>query len=199
MSNGTTSRVDYSFQHKKCVRRPSSFDMHDSKQVFSELSINEGDIFLDMGCGAGDYTKRASQSVGDSGLVYAMDIREDMIESLRAEVNSQGFRNIKTIVADITAPLPIESQSIDICLLSTVLHAVEMDNRRTIFSELHRILKYGGRVAIIECKKEDMPFGPPKHMRLSPEEVERAMTQYGFEMINLVDLGYNYMIQCSAK
>jgi hypothetical protein len=55
-------------------------------------------------------------------------------------------------------------------------------------------LKPGGRLAIIECKKEEQPFGPTFPIRLSPEELESSIARYGFERPELVDLGYNYMI-----
>ena len=101
------------------------------------------------------------------------------------------------MTADIAAaPLPIEGDSIDVCFVATVLHALDLaKDGDTLFNEIRRVLKPGGRVVIIECKKEDMLFGPPLHMRLSTEELEDSMTPYGFERTSLVDLGYNYMIQ----
>jgi ubiquinone/menaquinone biosynthesis C-methylase UbiE len=57
-----------------------------------------------------------------------------------------------------------------------------------LLNEICRVLKPGGQLAIIECKKEEMPFGPPLHMRLSWEEIEDEVTQYGFEKIDAVIL-----------
>jgi len=37
-------------------RKPSSFFMHDPHLIFEELDLKEGDSFLDLGCGTGDYT-----------------------------------------------------------------------------------------------------------------------------------------------
>jgi ubiquinone/menaquinone biosynthesis C-methylase UbiE len=174
----------------------SSFWIHDPEVVFNALSLKEGDCFLDMGCGPGDYVIQASKTVGDSGVVYALDKWQHLLDGLTEKADSQGLRNIKAIACDITGPLPIEDGCVDVCLLSTVLHIFNLSEvGKTIFNEIKRVLKPGGRVAIIECKKENQPFGPPKHMRLSPQDVEASITKYGFEKVGLADLGYNYMIQ----
>ncbi len=91
--------------------------------------------------------------------------------------------------------LPVDDESVDLCFISTVLHSLDLaDVEKSLFSEIHRVLKPGGRVAIIECKKEAQPFGPPMSLRLSPEEIDGSMARYGFRKMDLFDLGYNYMI-----
>lgn len=170
--------------------------MHDSEFVFQELKLAEGDFFLDLGCGAGDYTIRAAQMVGDSGLVFALDIWDGVIDHLTEEATFQGLKNIKPMVADITGRLPIEDNTIDVCFIATVLHAMDFEkNKKNLFNEIQRVLKPNGRLAIIECKKEDQPFGPRMQSRLSPEELTPIAIQSGFQQIAFSDLGYNYLIQ----
>ncbi|OPY54565.1 MAG: S-adenosyl-L-methionine-binding protein [Methanosaeta sp. PtaU1.Bin112] len=186
-------RCDRHDQHKK---GKSSFWMQDSDLVFRKLDLQSGDFFLDLGCGPGDYSIRASQIIGNSGRVYALDRNPDSIADLRNKVVSEGLKNITAEVCDISGPLPVKDGSVDICFLSTVLHSLNLaDVEETLFSEIRRVLKPSGRVAIIECKKEVQPCGPPIDMRISPEELEGIITQYGFERISLTDLGYNYLIQ----
>jgi tRNA-Thr(GGU) m(6)t(6)A37 methyltransferase TsaA len=169
--------------------------MQNPEMVFDALALNEGDTILDMGCGPGDYAIRASEIVGDSGVVYALDRWQDVIEELAEKARSRGLKNIRAIVSDITERLPVDDESVDICFISTVLHSLNLtDIERALFGEVRRVLKRGGRLAIIECKKEEQPFGPPIAMRLSSEQLESSIVRYGFEMMDLVDLGCNYMI-----
>lgn len=170
--------------------------MQDPQLVFGELNLKEGDCFLDLGCGPGDYSIRASEIIGASGTVYSLDKNQDSIVDLNKRVVSGGLKNIKAEVCDIAGPLPIKDSGVDICFISTVLHSFNLtDVEKNLFSEVRRVLKPSGRVAIIECKKEAQPFGPPIGMRISPEELEGTITKYGFERISLGDLGYNYLIQ----
>ncbi|MBN1323987.1 MAG: class I SAM-dependent methyltransferase [Methanotrichaceae archaeon] len=186
---------------QKSLRRGrSSFWMHDPELVFAELALKEGDCFLDMGCGPGDYAIRASEIVGDSGAVYALDRWPDVIEDLAAKAKSRGLRKLKAIVSDISDPLPIKDECVDVCFISTVLHSLSLvDVGGIIFSEIRRVLRHGGRLAIIECKKEEQNVGPPIDMRLSPEQLEDPIARCGFEKEGLVDLGYNYLIKFTKK
>lgn len=202
MSNNRLCKTQCESDHanNKQKRGPSSFWMHDPELVFSELKLKEGDSFLDIGCGTGDYSVYASKIVGDSGIVYALDIQNKLINNLREKADLEGLSNINARVSDIAASLLIEDNIIDVCFISTVLHAVDLDEHgKRLFSEIRRVLKPDGRLVIIECKKEDLSRGPPLHMRISSEELENLVIQYGFEKINLIDLGFNYMIQFGVK
>lgn len=195
-----TDRAEHNGEqrHEHCRHNhgPSSFWMNDPKLIFSELNLKEADYFLDLGCGTGDYSIYASEIVGNSGIIYALDKWKNLVDDLQEKTGSQGRANIRTMVADITGALPIEDNCIDVCFLATVMHALNpTKDGNMLFNEIRRILKPEGRMAIIECKKEDMPFGPPLQMRLSAEEIENSVRPYGFEKMSTVDLGYNYMIQ----
>lgn len=190
----------HSFKHNpmqsSLSRGPSSYFMHDPEVIFKELNIKEGNRFLDLGCGAGDYSIQAAKLVGDSGIVYSLDKWEQIIDRVEKEVKKQGLMNVQTLVSSIEEPIPIDDDCIDICLISTVLHAIGLNECKDIlFNQIHRVLKPNGRIAIIEIKKTDTPFGPPMINRWSPGELEEIMKPYGFRKISYLDLGYSYMIQ----
>ncbi len=177
---------------ERCGKAPTSYYMHDANLVFTQLDIKEGENFLDLGCGAGDYSIKASEIVGESGNVYAVDKSAAIFENS----NLINRKNIKTIIADISQSIPVDDKKIDICLLSTVLHAMDLNKcKDKLFSEIKRILKPNGRLAIIECKKEISNFGPPFHMRISALEIDEMLKQYDFVKVSAIELGINYMIQ----
>ena len=174
----------------------SSFGMQDSKLIFKELELCEGDVFLDLGCGAGDYAMAAAKIVGDSGRVYALDRWEEVAKALSDKAKTNGLHNITALQSDIASKLPLEDKTIDTCLIAQVLHGINSpENTRNLIMEISRVLKPGGRLAILEMKKEDFGFGPPMHVRLLPEEVENITAQYGFKKINVVNFEYSYLIQ----
>ena len=185
---------------KGCLDRQkygvSSFYMHDSQRVFHEIGINEGQSFLDIGCGSGDYSIHAAKLVGHSGIVYSVDRWITVIDSLREKAVEHGLKNIKPMQCDITKGIPLEDHSVDVCLMATILHALDLtDTGNKIFSEIKRLLKKDGKLVTIDVKKEEMPFGPPMHLRLFPIQIENILKIYGFNKTQYIDLGYNYMMQ----
>jgi ubiquinone/menaquinone biosynthesis C-methylase UbiE len=174
--------------------------MHDVDLVFSSLSLKAGDVFLDMGCGPGDYVLHASHLVGETGRVYALDKWESMIAGISTQAAALGYGNITAKVADICAPLPLADGCVDVCLVATVLHALDIKRHGDVmFNEIRRVLMGKGRLAIINCKKEEQPFGPPLEKRFSPQQTEDIVRSYGFKKNSLIDLGYNYLIQFINK
>lgn len=175
-------------------RGPSSFRMQDPKLIFDEMKIVNNEVFLDLGCGAGDYALEASKRVGNEGIVYALDGVEGIINSLKEEVKIKGIKNILPIVSDITSALAVPNESVDVCFICTVLHALDLEGvKARLFEEICRVLKPDGRMFIVECKDEEMGFGPPLNTRISSIKLDQLVAEYHFEKVSYVDLGYNYM------
>lgn len=177
-----------------CFQRgPSSFHMQDPNIVFEKMALKKGDAFLDLGCGAGDYSICAAKIVGNTGNVYALDLYQNLLDNVCEEATKQGINNIHPVVSDIRRQIDILDSSINTCLIATVLHTIDFptENAR-LFSEIRRVLKPNGKLAVLECKKEDSMFGPPMSRRISPEELEKALGKYGFSKVSYTDLGTNY-------
>lgn len=110
-----------------------------------------------------------------------------------------GYANVCSMLADICGPLPLGDASVDVCLMATVLHTLDMArDGNAVLGEVRRVLKPTGRLAIINCKKETQPFGPPLEKRFSPLETEKLVMPCGFRTLEQVDLGFNYLIQFRA-
>jgi ubiquinone/menaquinone biosynthesis C-methylase UbiE len=192
---GEDRRPEHHGDRRHRGRGPSSAWLHDPKMVLGHLPLKPGDVFVDLGCGVGEYTLEAAAAVGPGGRVYALDKSSHLIDNLSQTIDSQALSNVTPLTTDITASLALDDGSVDAVFIATVLHIFDLKRvGPSIFSEVARILRPGGCLAIVECKKEHQPFGPPMHMRNSPDEIEAALVPYGFEKAGYVDLGYNYLI-----
>jgi ubiquinone/menaquinone biosynthesis C-methylase UbiE len=173
----------------------SSFELIDTEVLFRELRISHDMTFLELGCGRGAYSIEVSKRMENHGVVHAIDLWEDGIAILRERIAGGGYANVNAVVADIGRTIPIEDESVDTCLLATVLHdLVEISADHGALKEASRVLKPEATLAIVEFKKIDGPPGPPKAIRLSPEDVERMVIPHGFVKRSFADLGpYNYL------
>jgi ubiquinone/menaquinone biosynthesis C-methylase UbiE len=168
----------------------SSIDLIDVDLFFRALALEPGISVVDLGSGPGDYSIPMAKLIGAEGRVFAVDLWEGCIEFLKSEIERQGIVNIEPILADMSKRLPFEGESIDACLMATILHDLK-DNQShdATLTEVKRFLKKGGIFAIVEFTKRDGPPGPPASIRLSPEEVAALVEPHGFVRKGLYDLG----------
>ena len=173
----------------------SSYDLIDPGALWAALNLPQGTTFLDLGCGQGNYSLAAADLIGPNGLVYAVDLWEEGIAALKARAAREGRTNLKPLAAGADQ-VPLESGSVDVVLMATVLHdLVEAGTEGGALAEVARVIKAGGRLAIVEFHKIDGPPGPPRHIRLDPAEVEAMVAPYGFARQQIINLGpYNYLI-----
>jgi ubiquinone/menaquinone biosynthesis C-methylase UbiE len=173
----------------------SSFELIDTEVLFRELRISHDMTFLDLGCGKGAYSMEVAGRMDNHGLVHAIDLWEEGISILRERTAHEKYTNVNAVVADIGRTIPIEDESVDTCLMATVLHdLVEIHADQGALKEASRVLKPDAIFAIVEYKKIDGPPGPPKNIRLSPEDVERMVTPHGFVKRSFADLSpYHYL------
>ena len=178
----------------------SSFGLIDTAKFFSELDLQKGFTFLDVACGWGAYSLAASDIVGKDGQVYAVDLWEEGILSLRKEAVSKGIQNIATFVSDAAQNIPVENDCVDVCLMATVLHDLVADKvEQQVMKEILRVMKSEATLAIVEFYKKEGPPGPPKPVRLSPEEVDQIVLAYGFKQERFTEVGTDHYLQIFTK
>lgn len=178
----------------------SSFDLIDPEKLFPALALKPGDAVLDIGCGEGNYTLPLARQVGDTGMVYAVDLWQEGLAALQDKAGEEGVANLQTLWADISQPLALPSASVDLCLMATVLHDLaEVDQDQGALVEIARLVKPGGRLAVVEFKKMEGPPGPPLHIRLAPEEVAALVHPYNFRPGDTRELSPNLYLMIFTR
>lgn len=173
----------------------SSFNLIDVALLVDVLEIDPGITFLDVACGSGAYTLALAEQIGPEGRLYALDLWAAGIDMLNAEVQARNVANIEARVADVSRHMPLAADTVALCLMATVLHDLIQDHtEQGTLKEVTRVMKPGGRLAVIEFKKVDGPPGPPKAIRLSPKETEACLIPHGFKELATHDIGpYTYV------
>ena len=174
----------------------STFQFIDGKLLFDALRLVPSSVVVDLGCGKGDYTIPIAAKIGPRGKVLAVDAWQESLDELQHRAASDRLVNIETVRADLNEPFPLPDAIADLCFMSSVLHDVLREGPgATALRETARVLKPGGRFAVVEFKKIDDGPGPPVSVRLTPEDVSRILGPFGFATGGATDVGpYHYLV-----
>ena len=131
-------------------------DWQKPDRVVQDLRLQAGVTVADVGCGTGYFTSRLAQAVTQTGKVYAVDIDEGALSTLRKDVAQKGLTNTEVVRSEPT-DTKLAAGSVDVALLCMVLHHAAADARQPLLLSIARSLKPGGLLFVIDLRKARDP------------------------------------------
>ena len=116
--------------------------------------LRGGEQVLDLAAGTGDLTKAFAKKVGSRGLVLHTDINEAMLREGRNRLLDDGVLT-PSLLTDAEA-LPFPDQRFD--LVSVAFGLRNMTHKDRALAEMHRVLKPGGRLLVLEFSQVVQPL-----------------------------------------
>ncbi|MDP2072669.1 bifunctional demethylmenaquinone methyltransferase/2-methoxy-6-polyprenyl-1,4-benzoquinol methylase UbiE [Hydrogenophaga sp.] len=113
-----------------------------------------GQQVLDIAGGTGDLSLAFAKKVGPTGRVVHTDINEAMLREGRTRLLDMGVV-LPTLVCD-AEKLPFASESFD--FVSVAFGLRNMTNKKNALSEMHRTLKPGGKLLVLEFSRVAKPL-----------------------------------------
>ena len=122
-------------------------------EVMERLRLEPGLIVADIGSGSGAFSIPMARAIGPSGILYAVDIDQDMLDFVIDRADGAGLANVRDVLGEYDDPkLPVNT--VDIVFLHRTLFTIE--HRQAYLNAAARYLKPDGRIAIIEAGQEDV-------------------------------------------
>ena len=162
------------------------------EEVVRALGIRAGDVVADLGAGTGYFSRYWSRAVGREGVVFAMEVEPALVAHLRDRADREGTANVVPVLGSKDEPR-LPPGSVDLAVLVNTYHHI--DHRRAYFERFRRVLAPGGRLVVIDWRKEgEFPVGPPPDHRLAAERISAELESAGYAAVGRLDpLPYQYV------
>ena len=133
----------------------------------------------DVGAGSGYFTVRLASRVGANGRVYANDLQPEMLNMLRARLARENIRNVSVIQGALDDPR-LPASSVDLVLMVDVYH--ELSEPQRMLRAIRGALKPGGRLVLLEYRKEDPAVPIRIEHKMSVAEAKIEVEAEGFTL-----------------
>ena len=147
------------------------------------LQLKKGNVVADIGAGSGFMTVRLAMRVGPTGHVWAKDIQPEMIDLLQKRITKQKATNVTAVLGLIDNP-KLPASTMDLELLVDVYH--EFSEPQQMLRGLRNALKPGGRLVLLEYRKEDptIPIRPDHKMSIPEAKLEVEAEAFSLSQVD---------------
>jgi len=135
------------------------------------LKLAAGATVADVGAGSGYMTVKMAKRVGPTGKVYANDIQPQMLSMLRQRLDREKLANVELVLGTYDDP-KLPANALDLILMVDVYH--EFSQPQQMLRRMRESLKPGGRLVLLEYRKEDpsIPIRPDHKMSVAEAKME---------------------------
>jgi predicted methyltransferase len=146
---------------KLCSTKPSN-RAESVRAIVSHLGLGEGSVVADIGAGRGRDTWVFAKIVGEKGTVFAEEITENNVKSLRSEADKRGLAHVRTVLGCTDDPC-LPPNSVELVYLNHVYH--HLAKPREMLRGFWRALKPGGYLAVVDRRLGTLRDWVPRHLR----------------------------------
>jgi len=128
-------------------------------QIMDSLGIADGSKVADIGAGGGYFTVRLARRVGPRGVVWAEDVQDAMLEAIKRRVAKENLPWVHYVKGSSTDPM-LPAGELDAVLILETYQEIQYANPVLFLQNVRTALRDGGRVGIVDYKKEGGGPGP---------------------------------------
>ena len=124
------------------------------EKVIAALNLKPGEHVAEIGAGKGYWVPWLSEAVGPQGVVYAVEVTDELVDHLEKRAAEEGWTNVVVVRGEFGDPL-LPDGTIDVAMTSQTYHHIE--DQPVYFRKLQGDLSAGGRVAQLD-DRHDVPI-----------------------------------------
>jgi ubiquinone/menaquinone biosynthesis C-methylase UbiE len=159
------------------------------RKTIELAQLHSGDAVLDVGCGTGTLAIMEKERVGATGRVCGIDPGPQQIAHARSKVT--GPHRAIDFQVGVIERLDFADASFDAVTSTMMMHHLPDDLKRQGLSEILRVLKPGGRLAIADFKRPEHEPGQSKKFgagEMGLQDLAALVKEAGFSQVETDDI-----------
>jgi len=162
-----------------------------AKEALGRLNIRGGESVLEIGFGTGRCLQRISESVGQEGRAYGIDISTGMLDVAGRRLKEAGLLDRTDLCGGDGASLPFGEGVFDAVFMGFTLELFDTPEIPKVLRDIRRVLRQGGRLGIVSMSKGngamlrlyEWAHGKwPKYIDCRPIYLEEAIMHAGYSI-----------------
>jgi len=181
------------FDPKKLAKLndPKRLEYLNPDLIWEKAGLKNPSVLIDIGAGTGFFALLFREKM-KKGKVYASDISDEMLSWMEDNLPPESKGKIIPVKMEESS-VPLSSDVADLAYMINLHH--ELEEPQKVLREALRLLRRGGKLLIIDWKKEKTPEGPPLEIRVTEETIESQMLKAGFKDVTKYPvLPYHYFL-----
>lgn len=156
------------------------------RALVSHLGLGNGSVIADIGAGNGKDTWVFAEIVGETGKVFAEEIAEDKVKSLKDSAEKKNLAQVVAMLGNSVNPC-LPSDSVDLVYMNRVYH--HFAKPREMLRGIWRSLRPGGYLVVVDQRRGTLRDWVPRHERekkhywIAETTVVREAREEGFVFV----------------
>ncbi len=184
------------FQGMSWLERPEREKEENTSKLIENMKISSTDVIADIGAGSGYHVFKMAP-LAENGVVYAVDIQDEMLQAIRNENKKIGLNNVE-IIKGTEESVNLPENSVDKILMVDVYH--EFNNPVEMLTSMHKALRKNGKIYLIEYRGEDASIPIKKLHKMTEDQAVKEFNANGFVLQeNIGNLPWQHCMVFSKK
>lgn len=167
------------YEGMQWLERPEREAEENVNNLLKNMNIQPGDTLADIGAGSGYHVFKMSPIL-KNGLIYAVDIQEEMLEEIQSRIDTQNS-NKTAIVLGTERSVNLPENSVDKILMVDVYH--EFNYPYEMMQSIKKALRPNGKVYLVEYRGEDPRVPIKKIHKMTQKQAVKEMEAAGFKLL----------------